>query len=126
MQTIAYASAGGVALHCNAGKDHPGMIVALLLELVGVARATTGADYALSAECLRLRDDTWVARGAGERAQQTRQVAAEEPRAEVMQAVLEYLDERYRGTELYLRQAGVTSEESLRLRERLLPTATGV
>ena len=126
MQTIAYASAGGVALHCNAGKDRTGIIVALLLDLVGVARAAIAADYALSAACLRLRDATWVARRASEQAQQERQGTAEEPRADVMQAVLAYLDERYRGTELYLRQAGVAPEAIVRLRERLLPPATGV
>ena len=43
-----------------------------------------------------------------------------------MQAVLEYLDEQYRGTERYLWEAGVAPEAILRLRERLLPTATGM
>ncbi len=126
MQTIAYASPGSVVLYCNAGKDRTGIIVALLLELVGVARPTIVADYALSVERLRLRDETSLAGEAGERAQQEPQVAAEEPRAEVMQVVLEYLDERYRGTEMYLREAGVASEAILRLRERLLPAATGL
>jgi protein-tyrosine phosphatase len=126
MQTIAYASPGSVVLYCNAGKDRTGIIVALLLELVGVARPTIVADYALSVERLRLRDETSLAGEAGERAQQEQEVAAEEPRAEVMQVVLEYLDERYRGTEMYLREAGVASEAILRLRERLLPAATGL
>ena len=126
MQAIAYAPQGGVVLHCNGGKDRTGLIAALLLELVGVARATIGADYALSAACLRSSDEDGLARGAGEQAERERQLVAEEPRAEVMQAVLAYLDERYRGTERYLREAGATVEDILRLRERLLPTATGL
>ena len=126
MQAIAYAPQGGVVLHCNAGKDRTGLIAALLLELVGVARATIGADYALSAESLRSSDEARLARRAGERAERERQLVAEEPRAEVMQAVLAYLDERYGGTERYLREAGATAEDILRLRERLLPTTNGL
>ena len=44
MRAIAHAPEGGVVLHCNGGKDRTGMIAALLLELVGVARATIAAD----------------------------------------------------------------------------------
>ncbi len=82
------------------------MIAALLLDLVGVERATIAADYAQSAECLRARDEAWLAQGPGERAERERQLAAGRPRAEVMQAVLEYLDERYGGRRgIYGRQA---------------------
>ena len=126
MRAIAGAPEGGMVLHGNGGKDRTGMIAALLLDLVGVARATIAADYALSAECLRARDEAWLAQGPGERAKRERQLAADGPRAEVMQDVLEYLDERYGGTEEYLREAGVSPEETLRLRERLLPAATGL
>ena len=112
-------------LQCNAGKDRTGIIIALLLDLAGVTRVTIVADYALSAERLPVRNAALSARGASEWAQEASQVAAEEPRAEVMQAVLEYVDERYRGTELYLREAGVAAEAILRLRERLLSPAFG-
>lgn len=106
MRAIAYVPEGGVVLHCNGGKDRTGMIAALLLDLVGVARATIAADYALSAECLRARDEAWLAQGPGERAERERQLAADRPRAEVMQAVLKYLDDRYGGRRgIYGRQA---------------------
>ena len=125
MHAIADAPDGAVVLHCNGGKDRTGIIVALLLELVGVAHATIAADYALSAECLRSRDAAWLAQGPGERAERERQLAADEARAEVMQAVLEHLDAQYGGTAGYLRAAGVAPDAILRLRERLLPTGTG-
>ncbi len=125
MRAIAYAPDGAVVLHCKAGKRRTGIIVALLLELVGVARATIAADYALSVACLRSRDEAWLAQGPGERAERERQLAADGARAEVMQVVLEHVDERYGGTEGYLREAGVSPEAILRLRERLLPTGTG-
>ena len=125
MRAIAYAPDGAVVLHCKGGKRRTGIIVALLLELVGVARATIAADYALSVACLRSRDEAWLAQGPGERVKRERQFAADGVRAEVMQAVLEHLDERYGGAEGYLREAGVSPEAILRLRERLLLTVAG-
>jgi protein-tyrosine phosphatase len=50
----AFASAvpGGVLFHCQSGKDRTGIVVALLLALAGVPRATIVADYVLTDECL--------------------------------------------------------------------------
>jgi len=42
------APAGPVLLHCHAGKDRTGLIVALCLELAGVPRGEIAADYAAS------------------------------------------------------------------------------
>ena len=39
-------------IHCHAGKDRTGVIVALILAAVGVPHAMVAADYALSATCL--------------------------------------------------------------------------
>ena len=120
MRVIAHAPEGGVLIHCAAGKDRTGLISALLLELAGVSREVIGADYALSAECLRERNVEWLENGPGEREERERALAKYIPRAEVMQEVLEYLDERYGGTERYLLELGLRPDEIGRLRERLL------
>ncbi len=121
MGTIARAPEGGVLVHCHAGKDRTGLVCALLLELAGVDRVTTSADYALSEECLRpLREESLPDR-PGERAEREKELSKYSPRAEVMMEVLERLDQRYGGVEPYLLQAGLAPQDIARLRERLLP-----
>ena len=54
-QTLATLAAPGgfpAIVHCTAGKDRTGLIVALLLGLVGVPAATIVEDYALSSQYL--------------------------------------------------------------------------
>jgi protein-tyrosine phosphatase len=57
---IADAGPGGVAFHCAGGRDRTGQVAMLLLTLAGVPAEHIAADYALSAERLRLR---YAARG---------------------------------------------------------------
>jgi protein-tyrosine phosphatase len=48
MTAIAQAPAGGVVVHCHAGRDRTGMVVALALHVAGVSVESIAADYALS------------------------------------------------------------------------------
>ena len=98
---VARAPAGGVLIHCAAGKDRTGLISALLLGAVGVPAATIADDYALTAELLRSRELEWLENGPGERAV------------------------RYGGVEPYLLAAGVSRGDLERLGERLLAPAGG-
>src|SRR5262249_60275632 len=45
---VARAPSGGIVVHCHAGKDRTGVVVALLLALAGVSDETIAQDYALS------------------------------------------------------------------------------
>jgi protein-tyrosine phosphatase len=47
-ELFADESAHAVVVHCTAGKDRTGMVIALLLEVLGVGREQIGADYELS------------------------------------------------------------------------------
>lgn len=125
MAAIANAPEGGVLVHCAAGKDRTGLIAALLLGLVGVAPATIAADYALTAECLRPRDQEWLEHGPGDRAEREEWLRRFAPTAEVMLEVLDRLEDRYGGVEGYLRAAGVAPEDLARLRARLVAPAAG-
>ena len=126
MVAIADAPPGGVLVHCMAGKDRTGLVAALLLDLAGVPRPIIGADYALTAECLRPRDEEWLANGPGERAEREQTLARYMARAEVMVEVLAFLAERYGGAAGYLRAAGVSRADLARLRARLLPADDAV
>jgi len=123
MAAIADAPAAGVLIHCAAGKDRTGIISALLLALVDVPPETVAADYALTAEYLRPREEEWLASGPGERAEREALLAKFEPTAEAMLEVLEDLTRRHGGVEQYLLGAGVTATDIDRLRARLLSPA---
>lgn len=124
MQAFADAAPGGVLFHCMGGKDRTGIIAALLLSLAHVPRDVIGADYALTAECLRSLDEEYLEHGPGERAEREKHLARYEPTAKVMLAVLDHLDERYGGVEPYLLQAGVTQQSIQQLHDRLVPPAS--
>jgi protein-tyrosine phosphatase len=120
MAAVANAPEGGVLIHCAAGKDRTGLIAALLLGLVGVAPEMIAADYALTAECLRPRNEAWLENGPGDRDERAALLARFAPTGEVMLEVLDDLSERYGGVEPYLLEAGVTAADIARLRARLL------
>ena len=120
MTAVARAPEGAVLVHCAAGKDRTGLISALLLGLVGVPAETIAADYALTAELLRPRDQEWLEHGPGERAEREAILARYAPTAEVMLEVLHQLDRRHGGVERYLLEAGVAPADLDRLRDRLL------
>ena len=123
MAAIAGAPEGGVLIHCAAGKDRTGLISALLLGLAGVPAETIAADYALTAELLRPRDQEWLEHGPGERAEREALAARFAPTAEVMLAVLAGLTERHGGVEPYLRSTGLDAGDLERLRRRLVGPA---
>jgi protein-tyrosine phosphatase len=123
MAAVAGAPDGGVLIHCAAGKDRTGLISALLLGLVRVPDDTIAADYAMTAELLRPRDEEWLENGPGERAEREAMLARFAPTAEVMTEVLARLAERHGGAEGYLGQAGLAPADLDRLRDRLLVPA---
>lgn len=51
LTTIAESPPGGVVLHCHAGRDRTGVVVALALRLAGVSAESIATDYALSDNC---------------------------------------------------------------------------
>src|SRR5574341_1791353 len=53
VRAVARAEPGGVLVHCHAGKDRTGVMIAVLLELAGVSRLAIADDYALSEAQLR-------------------------------------------------------------------------
>lgn len=91
MRAVADAPDGGIVVHCHAGRDRTGLIIALLLGVAGVPAATIITDYALSFSAV----------------------------PETMDATVKYLESAYGGIAPYLRAIGVTDDEIAAICHRL-------
>ncbi len=107
---------GAAIVHCAAGKDRTGMVVALALSAAGVEREAIVADYAATGERLeavlaRLRSSPTYADDLDDMP-----ADVHVPRPETMRRVLEVLDERHGGPEGWLQEHGFSGDA---LRRRL-------
>lgn len=120
VETIADPPGGGAALvHCAAGKDRTGVVVALALEAAGARRDAVVADYLITRE----RIDAIVARLAASPtyADEVRveDTSAHAPREGTMERVLELLDLRHGGPAAWLLEHGLGPDALRALRARL-------
>jgi protein tyrosine/serine phosphatase len=117
----AMAENGGAAIvHCAAGKDRTGVVVALALAAAGVTREAIIADYAATGDRLeailtRLRNSPTYAEDLDDRPSD-----AHRPRPETLRRFLATLDERSGGPLGWLADAGFGPADVARLRTRLL------
>jgi protein tyrosine/serine phosphatase len=123
LRTIAEPPGGGAALvHCAAGKDRTGLVVALALEVAGADRAAVVADYARTSE----RIDAIVARLASSPTYADDMVTDDPQhhaaRPESMARILALLDERHGSPAGWLREHGLEDEALAALRARLTTT----
>jgi protein-tyrosine phosphatase len=119
VREVARADAGAVLVHCHAGKDRTGIVVALLLRLAGVDAATIADDYAVSAVNLEPVLNPWIEGGKDDAARERRRRLGLSPR-QTMLDVLEAIDERWGGVETYLRRMGASDADLDAARARLL------
>jgi protein-tyrosine phosphatase len=97
LRSLASGGPGAAVVHCAAGKDRTGVVVALALAVAGVETEAIVDDYAQTAEVI----DALVAKLAASptyAADMTaRGIARHTPRAESMRRLLDLLDERWGG-----------------------------
>jgi protein-tyrosine phosphatase len=110
------AAAGPTLVHCAAGKDRTGVLVALVLDAVGVERDAVVADYALSGERIEALFRRWTAASGDPMPED---LTPHLPRAEAMAAVLAHLDAEHGGAAGWLRANGMEEDSLTLLRERL-------
>ena len=108
-------------VHCSAGKDRTGLLVALVLEVLGVPREVTVADYALTGVLRPNRVEAFAERFAASQVPLDDVRTLFETPAGAMQAALAHLDTRHGGAAAYLSDAGGLDDGILRdLRDALL------
>ncbi|HEX7001930.1 MAG TPA: tyrosine-protein phosphatase [Trueperaceae bacterium] len=115
------ADAPGASLfHCSAGKDRTGLLAALLLEAVGVDRATVLEDFALTEDRigpLRQRLLDQAERDGVARTEFVRLLGAT---PDLMAPALDHLDARYGGALPYLSGIGVSEDTLEKLEKKLV------
>jgi protein-tyrosine phosphatase len=119
-------SPGATVVHCAAGKDRTGVIVALALSEVEVERAAIIADYALTAERIGaifarlLTTSTYASMGDASGAIDPELIAKHSPRDTTMTRLFEAIDGELGGVHIWLRAHGWTEEDAAALRAKLL------
>ena len=120
LRSIATAE-GAAIVHCAAGKDRTGVVVALALTAAGVRPEAVIADYAATGErteaiLSRLRRSPTYAKDIDNLPAQ-----AHQPRPETMAAFLEQMDARHGGVTRWLADHGLDAHELNLLRAKLRP-----
>ncbi|MGI8679194.1 MAG: tyrosine-protein phosphatase [Jatrophihabitans sp.] len=119
LRTIA-GTPGATIVHCAAGKDRTGVIVAFALAEVGVTHEAIVEDYARSGERIgaifeRLRTSHTYAEDVT-----AKQIDEHRPRAMTMDRLLQAVDELHGGVPPWLRAHGWTDDDAAALRAKLL------
>jgi hypothetical protein len=110
---------GAVLVHCAAGKDRTGVVVALALDAAGVARKTILDDYLATAQ----RIDTIMARLVSSPTYRS-ELEGHDPRTHApvpgtIERVFDLLDEGFGGSAAWLSAHGLGRAELDRLRRRM-------
>jgi protein-tyrosine phosphatase len=116
---VADTHEGAVLVHCHAGKDRTGLVVALMLGVAGVEPEAIAADYALSGPNIASSLAAWIEDGEDTDEREHRRRVGLSPE-QAMVDVLEQLDARYGGAAAFLLGAGVTEDDLAAIRRRLV------
>jgi protein-tyrosine phosphatase len=118
VSAVARAADGTVVVHCAAGKDRTGLVVALLLRLAGVPREVVADDYAISDRALAPLIEPWIAAAPDERERARRvYLAAAHPGA--LDYALGELEREHGSVARYLAAGGALDDDLARARARL-------
>jgi hypothetical protein len=119
LRALAEPGSGASVVHCAAGKDRTGVVVALALSVAGVGHDEIVRDYAMTADVIEALVRRLAASPTYTQDMERRDVASHTPRADTMDRLLALLDERFDGPAGWLTRQGFGPAEQERLRARL-------
>jgi protein tyrosine/serine phosphatase len=114
------SSPGATLVHCAAGKDRTGVVVAMALAAVGVPRDQIVDDYVRSADRIEKIFARLAASSTYAHDLRDAYIDRHTPRGPTMDGLLRSLDEQYGGASAWLRAHGWTDEDDAALRHKLL------
>ena len=120
LRTIADPRSGTVVVHCAAGKDRTGVVVALALSLVGVRRDAVVADYARTDERIERIRERLLATELYSEDMHRRTLDSMRPHGDNMERFLDRVDAEYGGVHGLAMSLGVSEETLAALSRRLL------
>ena len=101
---------GATVVHCAAGKDRTGTVVAMALDVAGVPREEIVADYVLTAERIEQIIGRLMPRESYGAALAKQNLEDQLPRAESIEAILDAVHEGWGGAEGWLRDRGWSAD----------------
>jgi protein-tyrosine phosphatase len=119
LRALAQPGTGATVVHCAAGKDRTGVVVALALSVAGVSHDDIVQDYAMTADVIEALVAKLAASPTYAEDMDQRDIASHTPRADTMDRVLTLLGERFGGPAGWLEAHGFGPEDQARLRARL-------
>jgi len=119
IQELAAADAS-VVIHCQGGRDRTGLVVALVLQLVGVDAETIAADHARSDESWAPMIERWFEEAPTEQERERRRRITA-PAGRTMVDVLGAVESRFGGARRFLIEGGAAGEDIDRLVLRFRP-----
>lgn len=112
-------SAGATIVHCAAGKDRTGTVVALALAVAGVPDEVIIEDYVLTDERLTRILERLTGHPVYGEALKTQTLNDQRPKAASMESILSSLHDGFGGPDSWLREQGWSPDDLARLRSRL-------
>jgi len=120
LRLVADPTSRACLVHCAAGKDRTGVVVALALSLVGVSRDAVVADYARTGERIEQIRDRLLASPTYAEDLAGRTLDSMRPHRHNIERFLDAVDRDYGGPHGLAMSVGVDEETVDRLRARLL------
>lgn len=110
---------GAAVVHCAAGKDRTGTVVAMALDVAGVPHDEIVADYVLTAERIEAIIGRLMSRPAYGHALSQQSIDEQSPKPESIEAILRAVDAGWGGAAGWLRDHGWTASDVEGLRHHL-------
>jgi protein-tyrosine phosphatase len=120
IRTIALAERA-VLVHCAAGKDRTGVVIALALDAAGVDRDVIVSDYLATGDRIERIMQRLVSSSTYRAEVEGHDPRSLAPAPGVMERVLEIVDDRFGGTVAWLSANGLEPRDLEQLRRRLRP-----